>query len=76
MAYTHNTYDPMVPYLNQKPQYGEEQMASYNVTDLSNGFTVLTESQTFPSAVNMGKCSLSLSKKQGACAWPLAILFN
>ena len=29
--------------------------AEYNVTDLSNGFTVLTESQTFPGAVHMGK---------------------
>jgi hypothetical protein len=27
----------------------------YNVTTLSNGFTVLTESQTFPGAVHMGK---------------------
>jgi len=26
----------------------------YNVTHLSNGFTVLTESQVFPGAVNMG----------------------
>ena len=29
--------------------------AEYNVTDLSNGFTVLTESQTFPGSVHMGK---------------------
>ena len=28
----------------------------YNVTNLSNGFTVLTESQSFPGAVHMGKC--------------------
>ncbi len=27
----------------------------YNVTKLSNGFTVLTESQNFPGAVHMGK---------------------
>jgi hypothetical protein len=26
----------------------------YNVTNLSNGFTVLTESQVFPGAVHMG----------------------
>ena len=29
--------------------------AEYNVTDLSNGFTVLTESTTFPGSVHMGK---------------------
>jgi len=29
--------------------------AEYNVTDLSNGFTVLTESSTFPGSVHMGK---------------------
>ena len=29
----------------------------YNVTTLTNGFTVLTESQTFPGAVHMGKYS-------------------
>ena len=27
----------------------------YNVTNLTNGFTVLTESQAFPGAVHMGK---------------------
>jgi len=32
-----------------------EQTAEYNVTNLNNGFTVLTETSTFPSAVNMGK---------------------
>jgi len=54
MAYSHSTFDPTVPFENREPAYVEEQLASYNVTDLSNGFTVLTESQTFPSAVNMG----------------------
>ena len=38
-----------------KPLYTNELQAEYNVTDLSNGFTVLTESQTFPGAVHMGK---------------------
>jgi len=28
--------------------------AEYNVTDLSNGFTVLTESTTFPGSIHMG----------------------
>ena len=39
--------------------------AEYNVTDLSNGFTVLTESQSFPGAVHMGKWS-----------WPCVGAFN
>ena len=38
-----------------KPLYTNEVQAEYNVTDLSNGFTVLTESQSFPGAVHMGK---------------------
>ena len=38
-----------------KPLYTNELQAEYNVTELSNGFTVLTESQVFPGAVNMGK---------------------
>ena len=38
-----------------KPLYTNEMQAEYNVTDLSNGFTVLTESQTFPGSVHMGK---------------------
>lgn len=37
-----------------KPTYMESEEASYNVTELSNGFTVLTESQIFPSTINMG----------------------
>jgi len=37
-----------------KPLYTNELQAEYNVTDLSNGFTVLTESSTFPGAVHMG----------------------
>jgi len=31
-----------------------DQAPEYNVTTLSNGFTVLTESQVFPGAVHMG----------------------
>lgn len=37
-----------------QPKYIESEEASYNVTELSNGFTVLTESQIFPSTINMG----------------------
>ena len=44
-----------------KPQYANEVEANYNVTELSNGFTVLTESQTFPGAVNMGKYCYSVA---------------
>ena len=38
-----------------KPLYTNEDQAEYNVTNLNNGFTVLTESQVFPGAVHMGK---------------------
>jgi hypothetical protein len=41
--------------MGMKPAYANEIEATYNVTELSNGFTVLTESQTFPGTVNMGK---------------------
>jgi hypothetical protein len=33
----------------------------YNVTNLTNGYTVLTESQSFPGAVHMGKYRLSMA---------------
>ena len=48
-------YDPTVMLQGHKPLYANEENAEYNVTTLNNGFTVLTESATFPSAVNMGK---------------------
>ena len=38
-----------------KPLFATDEEATYRVTNLNNGFTVLTESQTFPGAVNMGK---------------------
>jgi len=53
-AFSANKFDPMVPFQGQAPVYAEAEEASYNVTELSNGFTVLTESQIFPSTVNMG----------------------
>ena len=40
-----------------KPIYANEDVAEYNVTNLNNGFTVLTESQIFPGSVHMGKSS-------------------
>lgn len=39
-----------------------DQAAEYNVTTLSNGFTVLTESQVFPGAVHMGKIYIKYYK--------------
>ena len=38
-----------------KPIEAGDQTPEYNVTHLSNGFTVLTESKIFPGAVHMGK---------------------
>jgi processing peptidase subunit beta len=43
-----------VPFQGTKPVYADEVQATYSVSELSNGFTVLTESQTFPGAINMG----------------------
>jgi processing peptidase subunit beta len=43
-----------------------DQAPEYNVTTLSNGFTVLTESQVFPGAVHMGKyILLNIIKNKG-----------
>jgi hypothetical protein len=47
-----------------KPLYANDDVAEYNVTNLNNGFTVLTESQVFPGSVHMGKC---LTPFQSAC---------
>jgi len=38
---------------NHKPQVLEDSKPEYNVTHLSNGFTILTESTIFPGPVNM-----------------------
>ena len=40
---------------SDKPVQTNDVAPEYNVTNLTNGFTVLTESQTFPGAVHMGK---------------------
>lgn len=53
-AYSQATYDPTVPLQGLKLNYLNEEQPEYNVTDLNNGFTVLTESQVFPGAVHMG----------------------
>ena len=54
-AFSANRFDPTVPFQGMQPQYKESEEQTYNVTELSNGFTVLTESEIFPTTVNMGK---------------------
>lgn len=49
-----NKYDPTVPFQNRQAVYADSKEANIEVTELSNGFSVLTESQVFPSTVNMG----------------------
>ena len=56
-AYQVNTSDPMQPLPNMTLHETTDVPREYNVTNLTNGFTVLTESQAFPGTVNMGKCS-------------------
>ena len=56
-AYGVAKFDPTVMLAGHKPLFVNEMQAEYNVTNLNNGFTVLTETSTFPSAVNMGKFS-------------------
>lgn len=64
-----NKYDPVAPFAGHKPLFTNEVQAEYNVTSLNNGFTVLTESQTFPGAVNMGKSnSFQPEEKRRAAA--------
>jgi processing peptidase subunit beta len=53
-AYSVAKYDPTAPLKGHKPLEAADQAPEYNVTTLSNGFTVLTESQVFPGAVHMG----------------------
>jgi hypothetical protein len=55
-AYGVAKFDPTVQLKDLKPLYTNEDQAEYNVTNLNNGFTVLTESQVFPGAVHMGFC--------------------
>jgi hypothetical protein len=44
--------------LGQKPAFADEVEARYGVTELNNGFTVLTEGETFPGVINLGKFQL------------------
>lgn len=53
-AFSVATYDPTLPLKGHKPIEANDVAPEYNVTNLSNGFTVLTESQVFPGSVHMG----------------------
>jgi hypothetical protein len=53
-SYQVATYRPDMPLEGHKIIQGQDRPAEYNVTHLSNGFTVLTESTTFPGTVNLG----------------------
>ena len=52
-----------------KPLYANDEEATYRVTNLNNGFTVLTESQTFPGQVNMGKYRLEEDAQCEVCVF-------
>jgi processing peptidase subunit beta len=53
-AYQVNATDPTEPLKNLTVHEASDIPREYNVTNLKNGFTVLTESQSFPGAVHMG----------------------
>ena len=65
-AFTAAKFDPLVPFQGQKPAYADEVEARYGVTELNNGFTVLTEGETFPGVINLGKFQL-LQRLGQAC---------
>jgi len=53
-AYSVASFDPTQPLAGHKPIDAQHVPREYTVTSLENGFTVLTESQSFPGAVHMG----------------------
>jgi len=53
-AYNVASFDPSQPLAGHKPIDAQHMPREYTVTSLENGFTVLTESQSFPGAVHMG----------------------
>ena len=55
-AYEKATYDPTIKLKNHEATALNDNTPEYNVTHLSNGFTVLTESTIFPGPVNMSFC--------------------
>jgi len=52
--YAVSTFRHDVPLENHTPVTRQDQTSEYNVTTLTNGFTILTESTRFPGPVNMG----------------------
>lgn len=56
-SYAVSTSDPTQPLPNLKVNELSDIPREYNVTNLTNGFTVLTESEAFPGTVQMGKYS-------------------
>lgn len=53
-AYSVVRSDPTLPLKGLKPIETQDVAREYNVTNLTNGFTVLTESSSFPGPVHMG----------------------
>jgi processing peptidase subunit beta len=53
-AYGVARFDPSAPLKGFKSIETTDVPHEYNVTNLTNGFTVLTESASFPGTVNMG----------------------
>jgi processing peptidase subunit beta len=53
-AYSVARFNPSVPLKGHRTIETSDVAHEYNVTNLTNGFTVLTESQSFPGAVHMG----------------------
>jgi predicted Zn-dependent peptidase len=53
-AYSVQTYDVRKPLEGHTPKVATYEDAEYSVTKLNNGFTVLTETATFPTNIHMG----------------------
>ena len=51
--YSMATFDPTVDLEGHTPIIKDDEAPEYNVTELANGFTVLTEKTIFPGPVNM-----------------------
>jgi hypothetical protein len=54
LGYSQATYDVGATLQGHNPIVTRDRTPEYNVTELSNGFTVLTESTDHPSNVHMG----------------------
>jgi len=53
-AFSVAKHDPTVPLKGGEPILTKDTPTEFNVTELSNGFTIVTESTSFPSVVNLG----------------------